>query len=114
MELSLNDVQVVKLTTGEELITMVRANHTETEYTLKYPMSTYPTQEGEYIFVPFCGIADTVEVVVSADKLVCKPLPLQEAFLEQYAAIVAAQELHDKNTSDVIVPESQGIVIPGQ
>lgn len=113
MTLLIDQVKVIKLVTGEELISIAttRVQGSKTDHILKYPMSTYPTQEGTYVFVPFCGIAETDEVVIPDDKLLCAPLTVQTAFFDEYAKIVAAQQSIEKEPS-VFVPEASGIVYP--
>ena len=111
MSIKIEQVKVFKLTTGEELISITSGTLANDSHVLSYPMSTYPTQDGTYMFVPFCGIAETAQVVIPADKLVCEPLPIQEAFFVEYSKIVDAQKSVEAEQSAIAVPKS-GIVIP--
>ena len=112
MSFSIKDTKFIKLVTGEEIIAMVQSTFSGDSYNLRYPMSAYPNEQGEYVFVPFCGVAEFTEMTIEKSNVLCGPFDVQEAFVEAYAGIVGKQEAYEKEQESSIFVPNQSIVMP--
>ena len=98
------DVRVLKLMSGEELVgEVIATDMISKNVTMKYPLVCLPTQDGQMVFMPFCGTADTDSVVIRNTSLICDPLPAQEEIAIQYERMVTPKE----QPSNIYVPSGK-------
>lgn len=108
MPISNDSIKLLKLVSGEELIGEVTTNLSSSCISIKYPLSTMPTHDGSIVFVPFCATADTISVNIFKEKLLCEPLPVQDAICDEYRRIVEPSEAKEELTvpkKDLILPK---------
>ena len=111
MAIDINDVKVIKLISGEELIGSVSTDMNTGDITVSYPITTHPTAESSIVFIPFCAAAHTEAVKFKQDRLICDPLPIQEEMFKQYAMIVEQSQQVSEPESPIAVPNND-IIIP--
>tara|TARA_R100001015_G_C4529883_1_gene96605 strand:- start:22 stop:354 length:333 start_codon:yes stop_codon:yes gene_type:complete len=96
-------IQIVRLTTGEELLAKATVNEDKTTITIKDVAILIPAGEGKLAFAPWCpysDVADGVEIGMEHIMFTASP---QSELEQQYISAI----------SGLAVPQEKKIATPG-